>query len=64
MCGGSPSQCGWLKDRFGLSWQMIPKTLGRLLGDPDPGRAGRAMKAMMGMVKLDVAELERAAAMN
>ncbi len=62
--GGSASQCGWLKDRFGLSWQIIPKALGRLLGDPDPGRAGRAMKAMMGLVKLDVAELERAAAMN
>jgi predicted 3-demethylubiquinone-9 3-methyltransferase (glyoxalase superfamily) len=50
-----------LKDRFGLSWQIIPTRLGGLLGDPDPGRAGRAMEAMLKMQKIDVAELERAA---
>ncbi|WP_199732038.1 VOC family protein [Cellulomonas triticagri] len=59
--GGEPSQCGWLKDRFGLSWQIVPKTLDELLGDPDPERAGRAMRAMLGMQKLDVAALRAAA---
>jgi predicted 3-demethylubiquinone-9 3-methyltransferase (glyoxalase superfamily) len=60
--GGTPSRCGWLVDRFGLSWQVIPSVLGKLMGDPDPGRSSRAVQAMMGMVKLDIAELERAAA--
>ncbi len=59
--GGSPSQCGWLKDKFGLSWQIVPRALGKLLGDKDPRRAKRAMDAMMKMTKIDVAELERAA---
>ena len=59
--GGEESQCGWLKDRFGLSWQVTPKRLGELIADPDPGRAQRAMQAMLGMRKIDVAELERAA---
>ncbi|HJS26967.1 MAG TPA: VOC family protein, partial [Actinomycetota bacterium] len=59
--GGEESQCGWLKDRFGLSWQIIPNRLMELLGEPDSGRAQRAMQAMLQMQKLDVAELERAA---
>jgi predicted 3-demethylubiquinone-9 3-methyltransferase (glyoxalase superfamily) len=60
--GGKPTRCGWLVDRYGLSWQVIPTTLTKLMSDPDPGRAGRAVQAMMGMIKLDIAELERAAA--
>ncbi len=59
--GGKPMRCGWLVDRFGISWQVIPRRLGELLGDPDAARAQRAMAAMMTMVKIDVAELERAA---
>lgn len=60
--GGEPGRCSWLRDRFGVSWQIVPKALGRLIGDSDPAKAGRAMKAMMGMTKIDIAELERAAA--
>ncbi len=59
--GGQESQCGWLKDKFGLSWQVTPTVLGELLGDPDPDKAQRAMKAMLGMQKMDIAELRRAA---
>jgi predicted 3-demethylubiquinone-9 3-methyltransferase (glyoxalase superfamily) len=59
--GGTESQCGWLKDRYGLSWQLVPTRLPELLGDPDPARAQRAMQAMLGMKKLDVAALEAAA---
>ncbi len=59
--GGKPTRCGWLVDRYGLSWQVIPTTLIKLMTDADPGRAGRAVQAMMGMMKLDIAELERAA---
>jgi predicted 3-demethylubiquinone-9 3-methyltransferase (glyoxalase superfamily) len=59
--GGQPSQCGWLKDRFGLSWQVVPTLLPKLLGDPDRARANRAMAAMMKMVKLDIAALQAAA---
>ena len=58
--GGKPTQCGWLKDRFGLSWQIIPNVLPKLLGDPDRAKAGRAMQAMLGMVKIDAAALQRA----
>lgn len=60
--GGEPGRCGWLKDRYGLSWQIIPTALSRLLGDPDPGRAGRAVQAMLTMNKIDIAALECAAA--
>ena len=58
--GGEESMCGWLKDKFGLSWQVIPRVLPELLGGPDPEGAGRAMQAMLGMRKLDIAELQRA----
>jgi predicted 3-demethylubiquinone-9 3-methyltransferase (glyoxalase superfamily) len=59
--GGEESQCGWLKDRYGLSWQVVPEGIDELMLDPDPGRAERAMKAMLGMKKLDVAALRAAA---
>ena len=58
--GGQPGPCGWLKDKFGVSWQVVPAVLGTLLGDPDPGKAARATKAMLSMGKLDIAELRRA----
>jgi predicted 3-demethylubiquinone-9 3-methyltransferase (glyoxalase superfamily) len=58
--GGSPGRCGWLKDKFGLSWQIIPKQLGECLGNPDPEKSAAAMKAMMEMSKLIVSELEAA----
>jgi predicted 3-demethylubiquinone-9 3-methyltransferase (glyoxalase superfamily) len=59
--GGQESQCGWLKDRFGLSWQIVPAGMEEILRDPDPARGQRAMKAMFGMKKLDVAALRAAA---
>jgi predicted 3-demethylubiquinone-9 3-methyltransferase (glyoxalase superfamily) len=59
--GGQPSQCGWLKDRFGLSWQVTPTILPKLLTDPDKARAQRAMQAMMKQTKIVIAELEAAA---
>lgn len=59
--GGQPGDCGWLKDRFGLSWQVVPRRLPELLTDPDPTRAQRAMQAMMQMHKIDIAVLEAAA---
>ncbi|MDY6999045.1 MAG: VOC family protein [Actinomycetota bacterium] len=58
--GGQESQCGWLKDRFGLSWQIVPHRLGELIGDPDPARAAAATRAMLGMRKIVIAELEDA----
>ena len=58
---GEESMCGWLKDRYGLSWQIVPDRLMELLGDPDPGRAQRAMQAMLRMRKIDIGELEAAA---
>jgi predicted 3-demethylubiquinone-9 3-methyltransferase (glyoxalase superfamily) len=60
--GGEEGPCGWLKDRFGVSWQIDPVQLQELLDDPDPARAERAMRAMLAMKKIDIAELERAAA--
>lgn len=59
--GGEEGPCGWLKDKYGLSWQVVPTVLGELLTDPDAGRAQRAMQAMLGMGKLDVAALRAAA---
>lgn len=60
--GGDPNarQCGWLKDRFGLSWQIVPAVLMELIGDPDPERSRRVMEAMLQMTKLDIAQLTRA----
>jgi predicted 3-demethylubiquinone-9 3-methyltransferase (glyoxalase superfamily) len=60
--GGEEGPCGWCKDRFGVSWQVVPTSIGVLLSDPDSERAQRAMEAMLKMHKLDIAELERAAA--
>lgn len=60
--GGQAEQCGWLRDRYGLSWQIVPKRLNELMSDPDKAKARRVGEAMLTMVKLDVAELERAAA--
>ena len=61
--GGDPraQQCGWLKDRFGLSWQVIPRKMGELMGGGDPGRANRVMSALLPMKKIDLAALEKAA---
>ena len=59
--GGSTSQCGWLKDKFGLSWQIVPQMMNEILADKDPARVGRAMQAMMTMTKLDGHKLKAAA---
>jgi len=59
--GGEPGRCGWLKDRYGFSWQIVPPVLVELLSDPDPARAGRVMQAMLGMGKLDISALRAAA---
>jgi predicted 3-demethylubiquinone-9 3-methyltransferase (glyoxalase superfamily) len=58
--GGNTQQCGWLQDKFGLSWQIVPTVLGKMLQDKDPQKANRVMDAMLKMVKLDIAELQRA----
>lgn len=58
--GGQPGPCGWLKDRFGLSWQIVPVALGQMLGDPDPEKSRRVMQAMLQMRKLDIAGLRKA----
>ena len=59
--GGDPQRCGWISDRFGVTWQIVPNALGDLLGDPDPARAQRAMQAMLQMGKIDIEGLRRAA---
>jgi len=58
--GGTIEQCGWLKDRYGVSWQIVPTVLGEMLGDPDPAKAQRVMQAMLKMIKLDIAGLKAA----
>ena len=58
--GGEESMCGWLKDKYGLSWQIIPKALGELMGDPDPVKAQRVVQAMLKMQKIIVADLQKA----
>jgi len=58
--GGEESKCGWLKDKFGLSWQVVPTALGRYLSDPDRKKADRAMQAMMKMQKIVIADLDKA----
>lgn len=58
--GGKESRCGWLVDKFGMSWQVVPRQLGSLLGNSDRAKAGRAMQAMMGMQKLDLGKLQAA----
>ena len=60
--GGEPGPCGWLKDKYGVSWQVVPTALNELLSDPDTARAQRAMKAMLAMGKMDIEALRRAAA--
>jgi predicted 3-demethylubiquinone-9 3-methyltransferase (glyoxalase superfamily) len=59
--GGSEGRCGWLKDRYGLSWQLVPAVLPELLSDPDRAKAARVMEALMGMTRLDIRALEEAA---
>ena len=60
--GGQQVQCGWLKDKYGLSWQIVPSALGELLGDPDPQKSKRVMEAMLKMKKIDIEGLKRASA--
>ncbi|MDQ1393932.1 MAG: hypothetical protein QOF30_2909 [Acidimicrobiaceae bacterium] len=59
--GGKEGPCGWLKDKFGVSWQIVPTLLEQLINDPDPGKVQRVMTAMFGMSRIDTAELQRAA---
>jgi predicted 3-demethylubiquinone-9 3-methyltransferase (glyoxalase superfamily) len=58
--GGQVEQCGWLKDKYGITWQIVPTILGQLMSDPDPEKAARVTQAMLKMIKLDIAELKRA----
>ena len=58
--GGKPGQCGWLTDKFGLSWQIVPTILNQLIADKDPAKSDRVREAMLGMVKIDIAELQKA----
>ena len=58
--GGEESQCGWLKDKYGLSWQIVPTAMGEMMADKDPKKSGAVMKAMLAMQKLDIATLKRA----
>ena len=58
--GGEPGQCGWLKDKYGLSWQIVPPILNELLSDPDPDKSSAVMRAMLGMGKIDIAALRAA----
>jgi predicted 3-demethylubiquinone-9 3-methyltransferase (glyoxalase superfamily) len=58
--GGQPSQCGWLKDKFGFSWQIVPTAIATLLSDPDPEKSSRVMRSLLQMSKLDIAELQAA----
>jgi len=58
--GGRADRCGWLQDKFGVSWQIIPDVLGEMLGDPNPAKAKATMQAMLKMNKIDIAELKRA----
>src|SRR5262245_401728 len=60
--GGQPGECSWLKDRFGLSWQIVPTVLMELINDPDVAKSSRVMQAMMQMTKIDIAKLQKAAA--
>ena len=62
--GGAESMCGWLKDKFGFSWQIVPTALGKLMSDKDPQRASRVMQALLRMRKIDIATLEQAAEGN
>ena len=59
--GGEQQQCGWLRDQYGVTWQIVPAVLGRLMSDPDPAKAQRVMQAMLQMTKLDIATLKQAA---
>ena len=58
--GGNPERCGWLRDRYGVYWQVVPTVLPKMLGDPDPARAQRVMQALLQMIKIDIAALEEA----
>ena len=59
--GGEPQQCGWLRDKYGVTWQIVPSVLGELMGDPDPAKSQRVMQAMLQMTRLDIKALQQAA---